>query len=126
MSKLMFLVSRNICTHLVRLFVASAALIFLLGLWGPRYGAVLARITVLATQIAPVIGVILSAFIMAIRKRTPGVKWDESVTDYAGWGLLGALERLAYTIFFVLLATFSMCFGALIGVIPVYLAWTLM
>jgi hypothetical protein len=103
-----------------------AAVLFIVGVTGPRYGALLFHLGLLVTQMTVpfAFGIwLLMTFLR--RKLPPGVRPKELVEKYEYWHPLGGLRQAAWAIFFIGQTLVIMCMGALIGLLFTYLFWRL-
>lgn len=118
------MVSRNVSAHAVKLFAISTASIFIaLVWWGAKHGALLQRLVALTQQVLVVTVLLLCVFLFAIRKKKPGFTWDAMIADYASWSGRSAAERAACTTFFLLIAIFCVCSGAMVAVLFSSFLW---
>jgi hypothetical protein len=123
MSRMGFLLSRLIWVHHLRIMYASAALFFVCGLIGPRYGSLLAVTALNIARSGVMLAVTLWLLVLLIRKRRPGFRLGEVVSEYSGWSARPLITRAGYTGLFISLAAMFVALGALLGVIGVFVFW---
>lgn len=123
MDRLWFLLSRTVVAHIMHLLAASAGIVFIVGMAGPRYGTALAQASLVAERLGLAVGMGLWTVVMVLRRRRPGFTWDRPIANYASWRSLAVAERAGWSVFFAGLAVIFACLGALLGTIVVYLVW---
>jgi hypothetical protein len=122
-SEMFFLLSRWIWVHPMAIVYASAALFFAFGLTGPRYGASLAVIVLIAARGGLALGAALWLAVMFLRRGKPSFSLGQFVSEYSSWNGRSLLHRAGSTVLFVSFAGMMAAMGALIGAVGAYLVW---
>jgi hypothetical protein len=102
---------------------AGAALVFVFGLTGPRYGATLAVMVLIAARGGLALGSALWLVVMFLRRKNPGFGLGQLVSEYSTWNGRSLFSRAGSTVLFVSFAGMMAALGALIGAAGAYLVW---
>jgi hypothetical protein len=122
-SRMFFSLSRWIWVRHMRIVYSSAALFFVCGLIGPRYGSLLAVAVLAAVRGGVAVAIALWLVVMLLRRRRPGFSLGQLVSEYPSWRASNLFKRAGSTVLFVSLAGMMAALGATIGTIGVYLIW---
>ena len=120
-----FVLSRSMWLHHMHIMYACAALSFVAGLAGPKYGSVLATAGLIFARGGVLIALVLWVAVQIVRRRTPDFSLREVVSDHSRWNARSSLERAGLTALFISLAVLLACLGALIGTAGAYFVWRL-